>query len=38
MTKEKGEEHSDGKTIEYTKENGRTESNMELAFSHQKTE
>jgi hypothetical protein len=38
MIKEKVEEHSDGKTIGFMKESGRTESNMELVFSHLKTE
>jgi hypothetical protein len=38
MIKEKEEEHSDGKTIGFMKESGRTESNMELVYSHLKTE
>ena len=38
MTKEKGGEHSDGKIIEFMRENGRTVSNMESEFSHLKTE
>lgn len=38
MTKEKGGGHSDGKIIEFMRENGRTESNMESEFSHLKTE
>jgi len=38
MIKEKEEVHLDGKTIEFTKANGKMESNMELVYSHQKTE
>ena len=38
MTKEKGGQQSDGKIIEFMRENGRTVSNMESEFSHLKTE
>jgi len=38
MIKEKEGVHSDGKTIEFTKVNGKMESNMELVYSHRKTE
>lgn len=38
MIKEKAEELLDGKIIEYMKVNGKMENNMELVYSHLKTE
>ncbi len=38
MIKEKEGVHLDGKTIEFTKANGKMESNMESVYSHLKTE
>lgn len=36
MIREKGKEHSSGKTAEYMKENGKMESNMESVYLLQK--